>query len=285
VLRRSIYKSPAQLRLMIEPGLATGAALTAMRAAVRPGISTLELDAIAEDAIRSRGGEPNFMLEPGYRHTICANVNQHVVHAIPTERGLEPGDIVALDAGAVVGGWHGDAAFSAVLPDPTRPEHTAGIEKLSDVTEQAMWRGIARLATASHLGEVGEAVSAYVRANSDFGVLEDYIGHGIGRSMHEDPPVFNVPGGRDRDLRRGRRLDGHHRRRIDERAVGALGRRAPRRHLGADRRGRRGLRPRAARREAGPDPVATRSGGLPFREERGKPGRMHVARGRIQGYS
>jgi methionyl aminopeptidase len=193
VLRRSIYKSPAQLRLMIEPGLATGAALTAMRAAVRPGISTLELDAIAEDAIRSRGGEPNFMLEPGYRHTICANVNQHVVHAIPTERGLEPGDIVALDAGAVVGGWHGDAAFSAVLPDPTRPEHTAGIEKLSDVTEQAMWRGIARLATASHLGEVGEAVSAYVRANSDFGVLEDYIGHGIGRSMHEDPPVFNVP--------------------------------------------------------------------------------------------
>jgi methionyl aminopeptidase len=178
---------------MIEPGLATGAALTAMRAAVRPGISTLELDAIAEDAIRSRGGEPNFMLEPGYRHTICANVNQHVVHAIPTERGLEPGDIVALDAGAVVGGWHGDAAFSAVLPDPTRPEHTAGIEKLSDVTEQAMWRGIARLATASHLGEVGEAVSAYVRANSDFGVLEDYIGHGIGRSMHEDPPVFNVP--------------------------------------------------------------------------------------------
>lgn len=193
MLRRSIYKSPAQLRLMVEPGLATGAALAAMRAAVRPGVSTLELDAIAEDAIRSRGGEPNFMLEPGYRHTICANVNQHVVHAIPTERALEPGDIVALDAGAVVGGWHGDAAFTAALPDPARPEHTTAIEKLSAVTEQAMWRGIARLATAQHLGEVGEAVSAYVRANSDFGVLEDYIGHGIGRSMHEDPPVFNVP--------------------------------------------------------------------------------------------
>ena len=193
LLRRSIYKSPAQLRLMIEPGLATAAALAAMREAVAPGVTPLELDALAERAVRARGGAPNFMLEPGYRHTICANVNQHVVHSIPTARPLEPGDIVALDAGAVVGGWHGDAAFTAVLPDPARPDRTAEIEKLSRVTEQAMWRGIARLATASHLNEVGEAVSGYVRANSDFGVLEDYIGHGIGRSMHEDPPVFNVP--------------------------------------------------------------------------------------------
>lgn len=192
-MRRSIYKSPAQLKLMIEPGLATAAALTAMRAAIRPGITTLELDAIAEDAIRSRGGAPNFMLEPGYRHTICANVNEDVVHAIPTDRPLEPGDIVALDAGAVVNGWHGDAAFTYVLPDTARPELTAANEKLSAVTEQAMWHGIARLARAKHLGEVGEAVSAYVRENSDFGVLEDYIGHGIGRSMHEDPQVFNVP--------------------------------------------------------------------------------------------
>ncbi|QIM18146.1 type I methionyl aminopeptidase [Leucobacter coleopterorum] len=193
LLRRSIYKSPAQLRLMVEPGLATAAALAAMRAAVRPGVTTLELDALAEEAIRARGGAPNFMLEPGYRHTICANVNEHVVHAIPTDRLLEAGDVIALDAGAVVGGWHGDAAFTAVLPDPARPDLTAANEKLSAVTEQAMWRGIARLATAKHLNEVGEAVSKYVRANSDFGVLEDYIGHGIGRSMHEDPPVFNVP--------------------------------------------------------------------------------------------
>ncbi|WP_053352809.1 type I methionyl aminopeptidase [Leucobacter musarum] len=192
-LRRSIYKSPAQLRLMIEPGLATAAALTAMREAVRPGITTLELDAIAESAIRARGGAPNFMLEPGYRHTICANVNEHVVHAIPTERPLAAGDIVALDAGAVVGGWHGDAAFTAVLPDFADDARTAANQRLSEVTEQAMWRGIARLATAKHLNEVGAAVSSYVRAQSDYGVLEDYIGHGIGRSMHEDPPVFNVP--------------------------------------------------------------------------------------------
>nr|WP_272929079.1 type I methionyl aminopeptidase [Leucobacter chromiireducens] len=179
--------------MMVEPGLAGAAAIAAMREAVRPGITTLELDAIAEDAIRARGGAPNFMLEPGYRHTICANVNDQVVHAIPTDRALAPGDIASLDVGAVIDGWHSDTAFTAVLDDPSRPELSAANQKLSDVTEQAMWRGIARLAQAKHLNEVGEAVSAYVRAHSDFNVLEDYIGHGIGRSMHEDPPVFNVP--------------------------------------------------------------------------------------------
>ncbi|MBN9612126.1 MAG: type I methionyl aminopeptidase [Actinobacteria bacterium] len=193
LLRRSIYKSPAQLRLMQAPGAATAAALAAMAEAVRPGVTPLELDAIAEQAIRDAGGAPNFMLEPGYRHTICANVNEHVVHAIPYDRPLEPGDIVALDAGAVVAGWHGDAAITVALPDPARPDRTEAIERLSHVTEQAMWRGIARLATAKHVNEVGEAVAEYVHANSDFGILEDYIGHGIGRRMHEEPPVFNVP--------------------------------------------------------------------------------------------
>ena len=193
LLRRSIYKSPAQLRLMRAPGEITAAALAAMRAAVRPGVTPLELDAIAEQTIRSLGAEPNFMLEPGYRHTICANVNEHVVHAIPNDRPLEPGDIIALDVGAVVGGWNGDAAITVALPDASRPEHTELIQKLDRVTEQAMWRGIARLATASHLNEVGEAVAGYVREHSTFGILEDYIGHGIGRRMHEDPPVFNVP--------------------------------------------------------------------------------------------
>lgn len=193
ILRRSIYKSPAQLRLMRAPGEAAAAALEAMRVAAKPGVTTLELDAIAERAIRDAGGAPNFMLEPGYRHTICANVNEHVVHAIPSDRPLQPGDIVSLDVGAVIDGWHSDAAITVTIPDPADAARTAAIEKLSSVTEQAMWRGIARLARASHLHEIGESVAGHVRSESDFGVLEDYIGHGIGRSMHEDPPVFNVP--------------------------------------------------------------------------------------------
>ena len=116
-LRSSLYKTPAQLRSMIAPGLATAASLDAVRAAVRPGVSTLELDAIAEAAIVALGGHSNFQLVPGYRHTICASVNEEVVHGIPGGRVLEPGDIVSIDSGAEIDGWNGDSAMTIVLPD------------------------------------------------------------------------------------------------------------------------------------------------------------------------
>jgi methionyl aminopeptidase len=197
-LRRSIYKSPAQLRLMAEPGLATADSLAAVRAAIRAGVTTLELDTIAERAIIARGGSSNFKLEPGYHHTICASVNEDVVHGIPGARVVQPGDIVSIDSGAVVGGWNGDAAITVVVDDPSRPELVAERQKLANVTEQSLWHGIARLASASHLNEVGEAVEEYIESQgpsadsgTGYGILTDYIGHGIGRSMHEAPPVFN----------------------------------------------------------------------------------------------
>ena len=190
-LRRSIYKSPAQMRLMIAPGLATAASLDAARAAIRVGATTLELDAAAEAAIVARGGLPNFKLEQGYHHTVCASVNEDVVHGIPGARVLAAGDIVSIDSGAIIDGWNGDAAFSFVIPDPARPEVVAEREKLSHVTEQSLWHGIARLAVARHLNEVGDAIEDYVESQGDYGILTDYVGHGIGRSMHEAPPVFN----------------------------------------------------------------------------------------------
>ena len=190
-LRRSIYKSPAQMRLMIAPGLATAASLDAARAAIRVGATTLELDAAAEAAIVARGGLPNFKLEQGYHHTVCASVNDDVVHGIPGARVLAAGDIVSIDSGAIIDGWNGDAAFSFVIPDPDRPEVVAEREKLSHVTEQSLWHGIARLAVARHLNEVGDAIEDYVESQGDYGILTDYVGHGIGRSMHEAPPVFN----------------------------------------------------------------------------------------------
>jgi methionyl aminopeptidase len=189
--RRSIYKSPAQLRLMLEPGLATADSLTAVRRAAAPGVTTLELDRLAEEAIVARGGRSNFKLEHGYFHTICASVNEDVVHGIPGERVLQPGDIVSIDSGAIIDGWNGDAAITVVLDDPARPELVAERRTLSEVTEQSLWHGIARLATARHLNEVGGAIEDYIRSRGDYGILTDYIGHGIGRSMHEDPPVFN----------------------------------------------------------------------------------------------
>ena len=176
---------------MVAPGLATAASLAAVRAAIRPGITTLELDAIAETTIRDLGGVPNFMKEPGYRHTICASVNNEVVHGIPGARVIEAGDVVSIDSGAELGGWNGDAAFSVVVPDPSHPALVSERQRLVDDTEQSLWRAIAALASATHLNEVGAAVEEYLEAHGSYGILEDYVGHGIGRSMHEEPPVFN----------------------------------------------------------------------------------------------
>ena len=189
--RSNIYKTAAELALMVEPGLITAAALDAVRAAIRPGITTLELDAIAEKVIRDAGAEPNFMLVPGYRHTICASVNEEVVHGIPGARVLQPGDLVSIDCGAQLGEWNGDSAFSVVVPDPSRPELVAERQRLSDVTEQSLWHGIAALASVKRLNQVGAAIEQYIESQGDFGIIEDYTGHGIGRSMHEEPPVFN----------------------------------------------------------------------------------------------
>ena len=176
---------------MIAPGLATAASLAAVRSGIRAGVTTLELDAIAETAIRELGGVPNFMKEPGYRHTICTSVNDDVVHGIPGTRKLEPGDIVSIDSGAEIGGWNGDAAITVVVPDLTRPALVAERQELSDVTEQSLWRGIAALATATHLNHIGGEIGDYIESQGRYGILEDYVGHGIGRSMHEEPPVFN----------------------------------------------------------------------------------------------
>jgi len=189
--RKSFYKTPTELRLMVAPGLATAASLAAVRSAIRVGISTIELDAIAEATIRGLGAVPNFMKEPGYRHTICTSVNDDVVHGIPGSRVLEPGDIVSIDSGAELDGWNGDAAISVVVPDHSRAQIVAERQKLSDVTEQSLWRGIAALASVTHLNHIGGEIEDYIESQGRYGILEDYVGHGIGRSMHEEPPVFN----------------------------------------------------------------------------------------------
>lgn len=197
--RTSVYKKPAQLRAMVEPGLITAAALDAVRARVVPGVTTRELDAAASALIRSRGAESNFQLVRGYRHTVCASVNEQVVHGIPNDRPLAAGDLLSIDAGAQYAGWNGDSAFSIVVPGDAPAAVLAARQRLSDVTEGSMWAGIAALAGARHLGEVGAAIEDYIDAHAPegpdgsgaYGILRDYVGHGIGRSMHEPPSVFN----------------------------------------------------------------------------------------------
>ncbi|MDN3442827.1 type I methionyl aminopeptidase [Microbacterium sp. APC 3901] len=198
MFRKSIYKNAAQLRAMVEPGLITAAALDAVRPLIRPGVTTLELDAEANRVILARGAESNFQLVRGYRHTTCISVNEEVVHGIPGERILQAGDIVSVDCGAQFQGWNGDSAITVVVPDDTRPEIVSQRQELSRVTEGSMWAGIAAMASASHLGDIGAAIQGYIEAQGPsavsgqtYGILREYVGHGIGRKMHEAPSVFN----------------------------------------------------------------------------------------------
>ena len=196
-------KSNDQILLMREAGLITAAALREVRKAIRPGVTTLELDAIAEATIIKRGAHSNFQLVDGYFHTICSSVNDEIVHGIPGGRVLEAGDIVSIDCGAEKGEWNGDSAITVIVPNEDGSEPTQiGAEKyavrklLSDVTEQSLWVGIAALAKATHLHEVGAAIEDFIveqveKHGQRFGILDQYVGHGIGRSMHEDPPVYN----------------------------------------------------------------------------------------------
>ncbi|GAA3940815.1 type I methionyl aminopeptidase [Microbacterium soli] len=198
MFRKSIYKTPAQLRSMVEPGLITAAALDAVRPLMRAGVTTAELDAAAERVILQRGAESNFKLVRGYRHTTCVSVNEQVVHGIPGELMLQPGDIVSVDCGAQYQGWNGDSARTFVVPDPARPELVARRQELSRVTEGSMWAGIAAMASATHVGQVGAAIQDHIEAQgpsavsgATYGILREYVGHGIGRKMHEAPSVFN----------------------------------------------------------------------------------------------
>jgi methionyl aminopeptidase len=189
-------KTNEQIILMREAGLATAAALREVRKAIRPGVSTLELDAIAEATIIAKGGHSNFKLVPGYSHTICASINDEVVHGIPSAaRILKAGDIVSIDAGAEIGEWNGDSAMTVIVPNEdgsaVDSDQVRARQVLSDVTEGSLWAGIAALAKAEYLNEVGLAIEEFIYSQGKYGILEEYVGHGIGRSMHEDPAVYN----------------------------------------------------------------------------------------------
>jgi methionyl aminopeptidase len=187
-------RTDEQLLLMREAGLLVGRTLEMLAAEVRPGVTTLELDRLAEEFIRSHGGVPNFQLVPGYSHTLCTSVNEEVVHGIPGNRVLREGDVVSVDCGAEVAGWNGDAAFTAVVggPEAGRPEDVA----LIAATEASLYAGIVAMRVGDRLYAVGDAVERSLEAAAErdglvYGVIEDYVGHGIGTQMHMDPQIPN----------------------------------------------------------------------------------------------
>src|SRR5689334_2137789 len=186
-------KTPEQIAKMRVAGLLVGQTLELLRSSVRAGISTAELDAIAEDKIRSGGGVPSFL---GYGHppftgTICASVNDEVVHGVPGDRVLADGDVISIDCGAIVDGWHGDAAITVAVG-----EIPGAVQTLMDVTEGSMWAGFAAARLGGRVTDISHAVESYIRSKGSYGILEDYTGHGIGTEMHQPPnvPNYGKPG-------------------------------------------------------------------------------------------
>jgi methionyl aminopeptidase len=194
-----IRKSPEEVARMRRAGRITAAAIERLLPEVRPGITTAELDRTAEAFIRGEGATPSFKGYQGFPASICTSVNAEVVHGIPGDRRLREGDILSLDVGAIWEGYHGDSAVSVFVGEPPSGE----AEKLVRVTEEALEAGIGQIRPGGRLSDVSHAVQQVVEG-AGFTVVREYVGHGIGRSLHEDPPIpnFGLPG-RGPELRPG----------------------------------------------------------------------------------
>jgi methionyl aminopeptidase len=189
-------KSPAEIAAMREAGLIVAEALRESAAACEPGVTTADLDAVAERVIRGAGAIPSFVGYHGYPATLCVSVNDEVVHGIPGPRVIRDGDVVSIDCGAIVRGWHADAALTVCVGEV--PED---VRRLVDACEESLRRGLAAVREGGRLSDIGAAVESYVRPLG-YGLVEEYTGHGIGRALHEAPDVPNVaPKGPGRGLK------------------------------------------------------------------------------------
>ena len=179
-------KTPDQTAKMREAGQVVATMLDACRAAVRPGVTTAELDRIAAEILRKAGATSSFLGYYGYPATICTSVNDEIVHGIPSpKRKLREGDIIGIDAGAIIDGWHADAAITVPVGGVS-----SQAAKLLRVTEEALRAGIARAVVGNRIGDIGAAVQE-VAERHGYSVVRNYVGHGIGRAMHEEPQVPN----------------------------------------------------------------------------------------------
>ena len=179
-------KTLDQLKTMRRAGLLVGQTLELLRQSIKVGMRTDALDAIAAANIKRGGGTSNFLGYHGYPATICISINDEIVHGIPGDRIIQDGDVVSIDCGAIIDGWHGDAAFSYGVGtvDPAD-------QKMMDVCEESMWRGFAAAKVGGRLTDISHAIGSYIDSQGKYGILAEYGGHGIGTEMHQEPHVLN----------------------------------------------------------------------------------------------
>jgi len=186
-----VCKSPAEIEKMRRSGHVVREVLDHIRTLVAPGVTTMDLEHAAEEKMKELGVKPAFKGYYDYPCVLCTSINEEIVHGIPSEkRVLKAGDIVSVDCGVVLDGYYGDAAITVPVVDIT-PE----LQKLLEVTEQSLYRGIEKVRIGNSVGDVGAAVQSYVEA-AGFSVVREFVGHGIGTRLHEEPqvPNFGVPG-------------------------------------------------------------------------------------------
>jgi len=180
-----ILKTSEEIELIGQASLIVAECQKVLLGIVKPGISTLELDKVAEECIRDLGGVPAFKGYRNYPNSLCASVNEQVVHGIPGKRTLNEGDIVGLDIGAIVGGFYGDGAITIAIGkvDPQK-------ELLISVTKEALQKGVEKAIVGNRLSDISHAIQSHIEFHS-FSVVRDFVGHGIGRQLHEEPQVPN----------------------------------------------------------------------------------------------
>jgi methionyl aminopeptidase len=180
-----VCKSPAEIERMRAANALVAQVLGELAAMVAPGVSTLDLDAAAEKSIRAAGADPAFKGYRGYPATLCASVNEQVVHGIPSKRPLVSGDIVSLDMGVRLDGFFGDSAVTVAVGQVSDE-----VKALLRVTEEALERGIAQVRIGARISDIGHAIQKHVEANG-FSVVREFVGHGIGAALHEEPQIAN----------------------------------------------------------------------------------------------
>jgi methionyl aminopeptidase len=181
-----IQKTDEQVEQMRKSALLVSKTLTEIAKILRPGIDTLSIDKLIGEFIRDHKAVPSFLNYKGYPYNSCISVNDVVVHGFPSKDELKEGDIVTVDIGVILDGWHGDHAYTFAIGDPGED-----VMKLIRVTKESLYRGIEKAIVGNYVGDIAYAIQDYTEKRHGYGVVRELVGHGLGRNLHEDPPVPN----------------------------------------------------------------------------------------------
>jgi len=181
-----LYKTESELALMKEAAVLVSKTLTEVAKVLKPGMNTMQLDKLCNEFVKDHKAIPSFLNYSGYPYTICASVNDVVVHGFPNEIALKDGDIVSIDMGVILNGWHGDHAYTFAIGEIGEAE-----AKLIQITKESLYKGIEKATVNNRIGDIGYAIQEHTEFKNNYGVVRELVGHGLGKQLHEDPQVPN----------------------------------------------------------------------------------------------